>query len=367
MTTGPGPVSTFRFFGTERSYFSGKARPAFRAKRVFFEEILPTRSAMAEIKRRTGLQFLPTVVTPEDETWQDTSDIIDALDRRFPEPRLVPETAVQRVVAYLVELYADEFLILPAMHYRWSTPEGEREARAAFAASSGDPRTANLFADRMRGTLPLLGIVPGTIPAIEAHYHELVDRLEAVFADQGFLLGDQMSLADCALMGPFYGHLYLDPVPGPALRIRAPRVAHWIEHMNQPDPSSFAGFRARDELHPAVRDVLALVGRDAGPVVLDTVRDFERWASEQPAGEIEPPRGIGVHETRLRGVALTRYTSPYTLWMLQRPIDAYRALDEAGRRAVDRVLDGTGCGDLLRFEPRYRVEKRSFRLVCRPA
>ena len=31
----------FRYFGSERSYFSGKARPAFRAKRVHFEEILP--------------------------------------------------------------------------------------------------------------------------------------------------------------------------------------------------------------------------------------------------------------------------------------------------------------------------------------
>ena len=41
--TVPAPASPpFRFYGAERSYFTGKARPALRAKRVYFEEILPT-------------------------------------------------------------------------------------------------------------------------------------------------------------------------------------------------------------------------------------------------------------------------------------------------------------------------------------
>ena len=111
----------FRFCGAERSYFTGKARPALRAKRLYFEEILPTPEAYREILQRTGMMFIPVVVTPEDETWQDTSDIIDALEARFPEPALIPATPVQRIVSYLFEVYADEFMLLPAMHYRWST------------------------------------------------------------------------------------------------------------------------------------------------------------------------------------------------------------------------------------------------------
>ena len=92
----------YRFIAAERSYFSAKVRPALRAKRVYFEEVLPTPAAMAEIKQRTGLQFIPIVVTPENETWQDTSEILDALDARVPSPALVPATPVQRVVAYLL-------------------------------------------------------------------------------------------------------------------------------------------------------------------------------------------------------------------------------------------------------------------------
>jgi glutathione S-transferase len=362
MSSSPAP---FRFFGSERSYFSGKARPAFRAKRLYFEEILPDRAVTREIRQRTGgLFFLPTVVTPEDETWQDTSDIIDALEARCPEPALLPATPVQRVVSYLIELYADEFMILPAMHYRWGTPQGESDARDSFAAASGDPAGSNKFADTMSGALPMLGVSELTRDAIVAHLDELLPHMESVFTDQGFLLGEQMSLADCAMLGPFYGHLYLDLVPGPMLRHRCPRIGNWVERMNHPNVPAFTGFRTGDGLHGSLRGVLELIGRDAGPVILDTVRDFERWADEQPAGEHEPPRGVGGHQTHLRGVAFSRYTSSYSLWMLQRPLDAYAALTPAERAAVDAALAGTGCEEILAYRPRHRLRKRHFRLVC---
>ncbi len=71
-----------------------------------------------------------------------------------------------------------------------------------------------------------------------------------------------------------------------------------------------------------------------------------------------------MHETALRDVRFTRYTSPYTLWMVQRPLDAYRALDAADRARVDRAVAGTGLDALWHFAPRYRMGKRQFKLVC---
>ena len=148
-------TSPYRFYAAEISYFSGKVRPALRQKGVVFVEHLPTPAAYREvILPRTGLAFIPIVVTPDDETWQDTSEILDALEARHPEPALYPPTQVQRAIAYLIELYADEFLVLPAMHYRWSFPEGVRKARGDFAATNGDPVAAAKFADRMGGSIP---------------------------------------------------------------------------------------------------------------------------------------------------------------------------------------------------------------------
>jgi glutathione S-transferase len=353
----------FLLYGAERSYFTGKVRPALRAKRVRFEEILPTHEVYQDIRRRTGLAFIPVVVTPEDDTWQDTSEIIDALEARVPEPPLVPTTPVQRVVAFLLELYADEFMILPAMHYRWSTAESRQDARDAFVAMSGDAERASRFADRMAGSIEALGVSAATAPAIEAHLAELLAHLERVLADQPFLLGRQPSLADCALMGPLYAHLYLDRVPGALLRASAPRVAHWIERMNHPAVRAFAGFLPDDALHPALHDVLGLVGRDAVPLLLDTVRAVETWADEHARPGETPPRVLGFHETTLRTVPMPRYTSAYALWMVQRPLDAYAALDDAARRRVDAALAGTGCEALLAYRPRHRFAKRAFQLI----
>jgi glutathione S-transferase len=356
MTAAP-----YRFYAAEISYFSAKVRPALRAKGIHYLEILPDYRGV--ILPRTGMAFIPILVTPEDETWQDTSAILDALEAREPTPPLYPTTPVQRGIAYLIELYADEFMLLPAMHYRWSFPESIAKARADFAASSPEPEAATKFASRMQGTLPFLGVTSDTIPAVEAHLRDLLAALSAHFAVHPYLLGDRMSLADCALMGPLYAHLYLDAVPGRLLRETAPQVGRWIERMNRPDPSAPGTWLPDDALAPTLGPILRLIGQDAIPLILDGVRSFEAWADQQPPEMVEPPRGVGGHEATLRGIAMQRFTSAYTPWMVQRPLDAYRALDAGGRAAVDRAVAGTGCEALFAHTPRHRVGKRRFTLV----
>ncbi|MBI3782450.1 MAG: glutathione S-transferase [Deltaproteobacteria bacterium] len=354
---------SFRFYAAEVSYFSGKVRPIFRYKGIPYEEIDPTPQVYRDvIEPRTGLRFIPIVVTPEDQTLQDTSEILDALEARFPNPPVYPTTPVQRVVAYLIEVYADEFMVLPAMHYRWSFTESEAKARADFAKASGNPETASKFADRMKGMIPLLGVTPESGPAIEAHLRELLDILSAHFAHHDFLFGSRMSLGDLALMGPLYAHLYLDAVPGRLLSETAPRVCAWIERMNHPVPRS-GEFLANDALPPMLRPLLDLIGRDAAPLILDNVHAFEEWAATRPSDMTEPPRAVGAHSTSLRGTPLQRYTSPYTSWMLQRPLDAYGALPAGGRAAVDAALAGSGLERWLAWKPNPRMGKKHFKLV----
>lgn len=355
---------TYQFYAATESYFSAKVRPFFRYKSVPVEELPPTPEAFRDVIRpRTGMAFIPIVITPEDDTLQDTSDILDELERRFPDPPIFPPTPCQRVASYLLEVYADEFLILPGLHYRWSFPESEAKARRDFTqANGGDAVTAGRFADRIKGALPFVGVTPDTIPAIEAHTRELLDILSAHFAHHEYLFGSRMALADVALLGPLYAHLALDAVPSRILQETAPRVLAWIERMNHPVPGG-GSFLEGDELPPTLRPLLELVGRDAVPLLLDNLRAFEEWAAGRPADLAEIPRGVGGHSSALRGIAVQRMTSPYTQWMVQRPLDAYRALDDAERRAVDAALAGTGLTQLLAHRPRHRLTKQRFKLV----
>jgi glutathione S-transferase len=354
----------YRLYSSEISYFSQKVRPAFRWKRAPFLELLATTKATREIIRpRTGLAMIPVVVTPEDETWQDSSDILDNLEERFPEPPLYPTTPVQRMAAYCVELWTDEFLLIPGVHYRWSYPEAATKALAEFAANMGSKKGADKFAGGVQGFTRMMGVSDETIPAIEQHVHDTLAALEAHFTEHAYLLGGHPSLADCALMGPFYGHFYNDAVTARLLRETAPLTCHWIERMNHPGSDDVAGeWLANDAIAPTMQKLLEIAGRDTAVQVLDTARAFDDWADDSPALPGALPRVVGMHRTSLRGVEFERITLPYTMWMVQRVQGAYSKLDDAGRAAVDRALAGTGFDDVLAYRPRHRVKRSPFLL-----
>src|SRR5262245_29842626 len=191
----------YRFYAAEVSYFSAKPRPALRYKHVPFDEVLPTPEAYREVIRpRTGLSQIPVLVTPEDEVFQDSSVILDELERRFPEPPLYPTTPRQRMLGYLLEIYTDEFLMLPGVHYRWSYEESKTKAIADFAALSGDADNATRFAESVQAFTRMVGVSPETAPAIEAHTTELLRAFDAHLATHPYVLGARPSLGDCALM-----------------------------------------------------------------------------------------------------------------------------------------------------------------------
>ncbi|MGH0035375.1 MAG: glutathione S-transferase family protein [Myxococcota bacterium] len=349
----------YRFHAFDVSYFSAKVRPALRFKRVWYEEV---RADLGEIARRTGLGFIPILVTPEDETWQDSSEIYDRLEARHPDPPLFPASPVQRVAAHLVELYTDEFATIPAMHYRWGSELGEATARARFQAMLGHRELGEAAAGRMARARLALGATDATAPAIEDHTRDLLGALSEHFESHPHLLGGRMSFADCALMGPVYGHFFNDLVSRRMLLEEAVPVVGWIERCQHPDPEP-GEWLAGDELAGSFRRVLSVMGRDAGPVILAGIRAFESWADERPADLEKPPRSVGRVETALRGIPMTRFVGAYALWMLQRTLDAYRGLDPQDRARVDQAMAGTGWEPLLAHVPRHRLGKRDFELV----
>ncbi|MAG31938.1 MAG: hypothetical protein CL908_13705 [Deltaproteobacteria bacterium] len=346
--------------GVDRSHFSAKLRPAVRYKQLHHVEVVPD---MAEIMRRTGVGFMPVLVTPEGEMLQDTTDIIDALEHRIPEPALLP-LSTDRVLCRLFELYADEFFPIVSMRTRWAYPENEAEARRAFAAFSGSIDLGNRGADQMGSYLPMLGITPETIPAIDAHADDMLAALCDHFAAHRFLLGDRMSLADCALMGPLYAHLYLDRFTRKKLYDEAIEVCMWIERCNRPDPEAMGEWFAGGYPDTLER-ILELVGGDAVPMLLDLEQAFEAWAERNAEVGLEPPRGVGPYSSGLRGVKVEASVRSYVMWKLQRVREAFQALLEPEQQALRRALPvppGGSFDRLLSKPTEFRLEKRDSKL-----
>ena len=208
-------MTQHQLIGAQVSYYTGKVRAYLQYKRIPFAEVAATREIYRDvIVPRTGVRFIPVLISDDDIAVQDSTAIIDFLERRHPDPGIYPPGAVQRLAALLLEVYADEWLVLPAMHYRWNVPENRAFAIEEFgrlSVPSADAAEQRAIGEKLAGpfagALPALGVSAETAPAIEASYRELLADFDRHLAEHGYALGPGPAIADFALYGPLYAHL----------------------------------------------------------------------------------------------------------------------------------------------------------------
>ncbi|MGE0857531.1 MAG: glutathione S-transferase family protein [Gammaproteobacteria bacterium] len=365
-------TSPYRLFGVECSYYAAKIRACLAYKRVpFVEEQASRRVYAEEILPRVGWPVVPVLVTPDDRTVQDTSDMVDLLEARHPLPAVLPADGAARVLSYLLEFLGDEWLKLPAMHYRWNH---NYDFIVAEFGRNNDPeaspaeqwRVGEKVAPRFRDWLEPLGVVPASEATVEQDYLALLDLLDAHFAEHPYLLGGAPTLGDFAFFGPLYAHLERDPNSGAIMHARAPRVADWVARLRAGAEDAEPG--AALQAPPAsLLPVLRLLNRDFVPMLTAETAALQAWLAEQ-SGTDELPRHVGRQRLRLgrdtpREVEVERALFPYDLFMLQRVQDAFHALPEDQARSARDALAACGADALLDLRLARRVTRRDFRLV----
>ncbi len=362
MTTKPGV--TYLLYGGELSLYTGKARAYLRYKGLDFRELPATRQVYKEIiLPRVGAPIIPVLVTNEDEVVQDSTEIIDFLEARHPAPPIYPAGPLQRLVALLLEFYGDEWLIIPAMHYRWSVIDEQYDfiMREFGAMSAPDAtvqeqiRLGEKLCAPFRGSISALGVTPQTIPGIEQSYVELLAELDSHFCHYDFLLGSRPGIGDFGLIGPLYAHLGRDPVPLELMQRSAPNVYRWVQRMNAPLPRS-GDFLPDDQVPDTLLPVLERMGREHLPDAVDVVAHNARWLARNPGGSL--PRVLGFHSFTTGGVSGTRYIHSYSQWMFQRCLDHYTGLDGTDRQRAEKLLSRTGVLEALNTPLTHRVRRQ---------
>jgi len=362
-------MTRHQLIGAWVSLYTGKVRAYLRYKNIPFEEVPATREVFRDvIVPRTGVRFIPVLISVDDVAVQDSTEIIDFLERRYPEAGIYPETPIQKLVALILETYGDEWLVIPAMHYRWNVPENRAFAIAEFgrlsapsASEAEQKEIGEKLSGPFAGALPALGIEPATVPAIETSYRELLAELDHHLSAQNFLLGSRPSIADFGLIGPLYAHLYRDPASGRLMKELAPRVHAWVERMLEPTPRS-GEFLPEDRVPSTLRPILERTFRELGPVLESTLARLA--ASEPEIGTRPVPRSLGTHEFQLGTTKGVRAVYPFNLWRWQRAHDHYRALSDETKAAAAKLLPAQGIA-LLEQPLTPRLTRRDNRLFLR--
>ncbi len=369
-----GVTKPFILYGWHLSYYSGKVRCYLRHKQIpFVDTPVDFFTLMMRVKRRTGAVVMPVVVTPQGEWLQDSSAIIDELERRFPERSMIPSTPVRRFAAYLLETWGDEWWIPVAMHTRWSYPENyalfERDGGTALLPHWPKflrDRAVATAANSMRGYLSRVGIVPAQTPLLERWTTEMLDRLEAHFTTHKFLLGEVPTIADFGLIGAMYGHLGRDPWPKRELIDPRTALRAWIDRMAEPDASEASSTDGADDVPASLAPVFRSMAGEFLPMIEATLEALNRHIN---SGACDAngvlPRGLDPISYPLGPGQYTRTAVPFMLWKVQRLNAVYRAMSANEQGAVRRWLDTFDCARLLDL-PIPRLRRVALRVAIEP-
>ena len=143
----------YRIIGAEMSPYSVKVRSYFRYKGIPHQWILRNAASQAEFEKYAKMPIIPLVVTPEGTGIQDSTPIIDRMEKLYPEPSIHPDEPVAQFISALIEEFGDEWGNKWMFHYRWAR-EVDQIASAGRIARMRAPNASeeehDALADQVR-------------------------------------------------------------------------------------------------------------------------------------------------------------------------------------------------------------------------
>lgn len=208
----------FRF-----SHFNEKARWALDWKGIaHLRRSLVPGLHIPRVLWLTGQKSVP-VLTLDGQTIADSTRIIAALERTYPDAPLYPRDDAARARALALEEFFDEELgpyVRRALFHALLTDSAYCTAMFTTGTGAGTQWTYRTLFPAMRAVMKVdMGIDPARAEAARAKTSAALDRLEAELQPSGYLVGDRFTVADltaAALLSPLINPPeYPYPLPGP--------------------------------------------------------------------------------------------------------------------------------------------------------
>jgi len=324
-------VAPYRLYGADLSPYSIKVRQVLQYKSIPHEWLLRTMARQSEFARFARLPLVPVLVGADDFAQQDSTPIVETLERRYPEPSIVPDDPSLAFLSALLEDYADEWVNKAMFHYRWTYYADQESAARRIAAMmfegvEGDRTAAEAsIRERMTGRLHHVGSSAATAPIVEGSYARLLDLLEAHLSDRAYLFGARPALADFGL-GAQLAQLLSDPTPGAIMRDRARRTMAWVERLDR------AAVQGPFEELPALTPTLAPLLRE------EVAGCYLPWMEANAAAAAAGEETMSVD---LPGGRFTQAPQKYAARAFKEIRARYAAVAQSD--ALDRLLAETGC------------------------
>ena len=219
---------SYRIIGAEMSPYSVKVRSYFRYKGIPHRWVPQNAATQAEFEKHAKMPIIPLVVTPQGTGIQDSTPIIDTIEKSHPEPSIHPDDPVTRFISALIEEFGDEWGNKWMFHYRWARDVDQISSAGRIARMRGPDATEEkhaAFAEQVRTRMVdrvwFVGSNAGNAPQIEAGFHDMLRLLDDHLATRPYLFGARPAYGDFGLWGQIY-QMWTDPTAGALIGGGAP-------------------------------------------------------------------------------------------------------------------------------------------------
>ena len=329
----------YTLYGLSRSPYTHKVRTYLKNKRIPFVGRDLNGLELGWIK------VVPLVSTPERVLLQDSHDIIEFFEKRFPMNNVYPDDALIRFLSVLIAAWADEHWIPATQFYRWTKEVNIDCFRKSLCFPNFVPKfirekLTKITVEQLLSGLFAVGVREEQYHLIELWTNQIFRQLNLHFEQNKFLFGSCPTIGDYGLIGPIE-LFFTDPFTCSSFVARYPHVFSWKERMDHFDPtSSDTNLMISVTLYPIIRSIF----QEFIPVIDQTVslvnnlRNNKRFAKGFPNCL---PRGLrqDIQTPYIQSPHfLVKYAFPFHLWKFQKVLNEYKSDPELihdGLRAIE--------------------------------
>lgn len=210
------------------SPFCLKVRAILDHKRIPYRRVNALGKPILDVRRRGKIGKLPALEI-DGELVCDSTDIAYELERRVPEPAILPSDPRERALCHALEDWADESLYFIGLYYQWIDPAGLAMVPQAFGRGPIGKVAFRVLLRRIRRQLRGQGTARKPESHVRADLDRQLDAACALLEPGPFLLGEVPALCDFAVMSQLV-YLARTPVGKPLVEERAP-LAAWLAAM----------------------------------------------------------------------------------------------------------------------------------------
>lgn len=316
------------------------------------------------------------VVYQGDSPVQDSTVIIESLESQYPQHSIYPDNDIQHFLSLILEMFADEWLPLAALHYRWNFSGNRKFIYSEFGKSTLpffpsliQTHMGKVFGNKMSGYLPVLGIAAHMQEPLERNTHEILNTLNEHLSHHSYILGSQPSIADFALYGPIYSHLHRDPAP---LNLVTPykNIIKWINELNGDFKNTKHQWSNDENLVVSLKPLLSIWAKSHAPLIRQSVNAITHWINqltrEEKSQDIKLPKYLGKASIQLGNQQAERLNLTYGYWMFSRAHDFYHNLNTDSKHEIENLLTELKVMDLFQQTLPCKVNLHRSRLYLEP-